>query len=87
MLKRRSHLLNGMKIRFDARNGESGRRKVEMVQVRKVEIILTRVAVRVYLYETKPRYCVWGLARRNKSVRKIQTKALVSSMKTKRAKT
>lgn len=49
MLKRRSHLLNGMKIRFDARNGESGRRKEVMVQVRKVKIVLTRVAVRIYL--------------------------------------
>lgn len=67
MLKRRSHLLNGMKIRFDARNGESGR---------KVEFVLTQVTVRIYLYETKPRYCVWGLARRNESVRKLQHEAL-----------
>lgn len=41
MLKRRSHLLNGMKIRFDARNEESGRRKVMKVQVGKVEVVLT----------------------------------------------
>lgn len=40
MLKRRSHLLNGMKIRFDARNGESGR---------KVEFVLTQVTENLFV--------------------------------------
>lgn len=60
MLKRRSHLLNGMKTRFDARNEGSGRREVVIVQLRKVEVLLARFAVQMrrYLWETTPRYRV-----------------------------